>query len=624
MGVQAPVSARPSAAWRPLYSVLGDERLARLVSDGNKQAFAPLYERYYQPLYRYCRSIVHHDLDAQDALQSTFASAFTALRKGRRDAPLRPWLFRIAHNEAVSVIRRRRPAEDLSEASERCGDSVEEQAGERARFALLLRDLAELPERQRSALVMRELSGLSHEEIAIVLGTSVGAAKQTIFEARRTLSEFAEGRVMACDEVRKVVSDADGRTLRSRRVRAHLSDCFGCAEFAAAIATRSAALRALSPTLPATAAAALLARSLGAGSGPNGGGGAACLAAGTAGKTAGAALATKAVAGVVIVAAGTAGAAAGIGQITGSSHAQTNMLATPPAAARAASVSATQAAGAGVRATVHGGSADGGGTKSSKKRHGKRPATAGGGTKVTPLPGISTPATGRHGAKAATGAAASAGTPGSTSQQKTPPTAGGSPGAGAHATGGDSGSPARGTGSSPVTVSAPGGTATVKVPGGSASVSVPGGSASVSVPGASATVSVPNGTASVSLPGASASASVPNGSASVSLPGAGATVSVPNGTTVSVGGKPTLHLPGLGSVLGPVTGSGLAAPSLNSNLTFAAPARCRTERQGSPGAKPGERQAEGRSCQGCAVKPGGKMSNRPSHTAGQQDGAGAC
>ena len=347
MGVQAPASARPSAAWRPLYSALGDERLARLVGDGNKQAFAPLYERYYQQLYRYCRSIVHDDLDAQDALQSTFASAFAALRKRQRDAPLRPWLFRIAHNEAVSVIRRRRPAEDLSDASDRCCDSVEEQAGDRARFAMLLRDLAELPERQRSALVMRELSGLSHEEIALVLGTSVGAAKQTIFEARRSLSEFAEGRVMACDEVRKVVSDADGRSLRSRRVRAHLSDCAGCAEFAAAIATRSADLRAFSPALPATAAAAVLARSLGAGSGHSGG--AAGLAAGTAGKTAGAALATKAIAGVVIVAAGTAGAAAGISQIAGSSHSQAHKA----PAARVASAPATPAANTKVQTTSH-------------------------------------------------------------------------------------------------------------------------------------------------------------------------------------------------------------------------------------------------------------------------------
>src|SRR5947209_7250811 len=124
MGVHVPVSPRPTAAWRPLYSVLSDERLARMVSDGTRQAFAPLYERYYQQLYRYCRSIVHDDVDAQDALQSTFASAFAALRRGQRDAPLRPWLFRIAHNEAVSVIRRRRPVEELSEAAEQCGQSV--------------------------------------------------------------------------------------------------------------------------------------------------------------------------------------------------------------------------------------------------------------------------------------------------------------------------------------------------------------------------------------------------------------------------------------------------------------------------------------------------------------------
>ena len=534
MGVQAPASARPSAAWRPLYSVLGDERLARLVGDGNKQAFAPLYERYYQQLYRYCRSIVHDDLDAQDALQSTFSSAFVALRKRQRDAPLRPWLFRIAHNEAVSVIRRRRPAEELSEASDRCCDSVEEQAGDRARFAMLMRDLAELPERQRSALVMRELSGLSHEEIALVLGTSVGAAKQTIFEARRSLSEFAEGRVMACDEVRKVVSDADGRTLRSRRVRAHLSDCAGCAEFAAAIATRSADLRALSPALPATAAAAVLARSLGAGSGH--GGGAAGLAAGTAGKTAGAALATKAIAGVVIVAAGTAGAAAGISQIAGSSsHSRAHRA----PAARVASAPATQAAATKVQTTGHRAGKDAAGP--ANKRHGTRRTHARGGTKVTPLPGISTPAIGGHGAKAAGSTPGSAASTGSTtSQQQTPApaTTGGSQDDGSQPTGGGSGRPSRGTGWSPVTVSAPGGTASVKVPGGSASVSVPGGSAEVSLPGAGATVSVPNGSASVSVPGASA------------------TVSVPNGTTVSVGGTPTLHLPGLGSVLGPLGGSG--------------------------------------------------------------------
>src|ERR1017187_8184749 len=57
-----------------------------------------------------------------------------------------------------------------------------------ARWATLLSDLAELPDRLRGALLLRELNGLSHEEIAVPLETTVGGAKQSIFEAREALS----------------------------------------------------------------------------------------------------------------------------------------------------------------------------------------------------------------------------------------------------------------------------------------------------------------------------------------------------------------------------------------------------------------------------------------------------
>ena len=60
---------------------------------------------------------------------------------------------------------------------------------------------------------MRELSGLSHEEIAIALGTSVGAAKQAIFDARRALYELEEGRAIRCEDIRRQISDGDGRVL---------------------------------------------------------------------------------------------------------------------------------------------------------------------------------------------------------------------------------------------------------------------------------------------------------------------------------------------------------------------------------------------------------------------------
>jgi RNA polymerase sigma factor (sigma-70 family) len=197
MSASPPVVAPPPIGL-PVFALarLGDERLARLVAGGNDRAFTALYERYHQPLYRYCRSIVRNETDAQDALQSTFAGALVALRRGQRSAPVRPWLFRIAHNEAISVLRRRGAGEELSEVSGGSVASAEDQAGDRRRFALLVADLRELPERLRAALLMRELSGLSHEEIAIALDTSLGAAKQAIFEGRRGLAEFAEGRSM--------------------------------------------------------------------------------------------------------------------------------------------------------------------------------------------------------------------------------------------------------------------------------------------------------------------------------------------------------------------------------------------------------------------------------------------
>src|SRR5258708_31280115 len=136
----------------------GDERLARLVGEGMADAFAILDARYRQALYRYCRSVVGSDVDAQDALQSTLLAALTALQRGMRDAPLRPWLFRIAHNEAVSLLRRRRPDAELVEAEGAPSSSVEEQAEARERLATLVSDLRSLPDRQRGALVMRELS----------------------------------------------------------------------------------------------------------------------------------------------------------------------------------------------------------------------------------------------------------------------------------------------------------------------------------------------------------------------------------------------------------------------------------------------------------------------------------
>ncbi len=342
----------PASGLGVRLALFGDERLARLVGSGGERAFAALYERYHQPLYRYCRSIVRDDADAQDALQSTLASAFGALQRGQRDTPLRPWLFRIAHNEAISLIRRRAGTRELTDAPEQCVPSAEDRAGERARLALLVADLRELPDRQRGALLMRELSGLSHEEIAVALDTSVGTAKQAILEARRGLLEFGEGRSMACEDVRRTVSDGDRRALRGRRVCAHLRDCTACAAFAAAIPARRDDLQALVPVLAPAASAMLLARVTGAGSGHGAGGGSAgALASGAASKTVSATLAAKALLGAAVLVSAAAGVT-GVRAVLMHQHQGTRRAAGAHNAGRAVHGVAGHAVGPATRAHV--------------------------------------------------------------------------------------------------------------------------------------------------------------------------------------------------------------------------------------------------------------------------------
>lgn len=267
-----------------------DERLARRVASGDSRAFALLYRRHHQALYRYCRAILRDEHDAQDALQSAMTRAFGALRAQERDLAVKPWLFRIAHNEAVTVLRRRQPAAALTEIAEPAGAGVEDALERRERLATLVADLQALSERHRAALVMRELSDLSIEEIAGALSTSPGAAKQALFEARTALHDFAEGRAMECERIRRAISDEDRRALRGRRLQAHLRACSGCRDFQTAMATRHGELHALAPALAPLAATTMLSGLLAGGPSGHAGGlavGSGGLAAGSGGLAAG-------------------------------------------------------------------------------------------------------------------------------------------------------------------------------------------------------------------------------------------------------------------------------------------------------------------------------------------------
>lgn len=282
--------------------LLSDVRLARQASEGDQRAFSAIYARYHQDIYRFCLSIVGRPEDAEDALQGTMVKALQALPGERREIQLKPWLYRVAHNEAIDLLRRRREGDELVEEQLSRGAELAETVALRERLGRLLGDLGELPSRQRSALVMRELGGLSYDQIGEAFESSPAVARQTVYEARLGLRELEAGREMDCREAMRRLSEADGRVRRRRDIRAHLRSCPDCRAFRDSIESRRRDLQALAP-LPAVAAASIL-QGLAGGKVVAGGGlgSATATASVGAGKVAGTSVAVKAVATVAVVA----------------------------------------------------------------------------------------------------------------------------------------------------------------------------------------------------------------------------------------------------------------------------------------------------------------------------------
>jgi len=288
--------------------------LAREARRGDERALEKIYREYHQPLYRFCLAIVGNPQDAQDALQNTMVKMLRALPGEERDIALKPWLYRIAHNESIDLLRKRRPEVSLEAGEPRLGEELAVQAETRQRLRQLIADLSALPGRQRETLLMREAAGLSFDEIGSALKTSPAVARQTLYEARLGLRQMDAGREMKCEAVTKALSDGDGRVRRRRDIRAHLRDCGHCRRFAEEIDARSNALAAISP-LPAVAAATVLQGLIGGGSaggaaaGAAGAGGGGALVGGTAVKAVGTATLLKGAATVAVVAAIGAGTA---------------------------------------------------------------------------------------------------------------------------------------------------------------------------------------------------------------------------------------------------------------------------------------------------------------------------
>jgi RNA polymerase sigma-70 factor (ECF subfamily) len=171
------IDAPRSGSGPPLATDGDDEASLVAAAKADRRAFAPLYRRYVDPVYRYCYRRLGSREAAEDATSLVFARALAAL-PGCRDESFRSWLFAIAHNVIANDIRAARPQQPLAHV-ELLVDSAagpEELAVTREARATVLDVLPHLPADQQRVLELR-LAGLSGPEIAAALGRSHGSVR---------------------------------------------------------------------------------------------------------------------------------------------------------------------------------------------------------------------------------------------------------------------------------------------------------------------------------------------------------------------------------------------------------------------------------------------------------------
>jgi len=173
-----------------LLRAQSDARLVDLTRAGNDRAFEAIVVRYKGELLRYCSRVLP-DGRGEDAVQQSFVNAYRALHGDTAPLSLRSWLFSIAHNVSLNVLRQRGADHEPLESHPGTQEPAHATFERRERFRDVLAAVAALPPAQRDAIILRELEGRGHEEIARELGISGGAARQLISRARNGVRSAA-------------------------------------------------------------------------------------------------------------------------------------------------------------------------------------------------------------------------------------------------------------------------------------------------------------------------------------------------------------------------------------------------------------------------------------------------
>ena len=172
-----------------------DRTLVAAFLNGRREAFDVIVERHRRTVYQVCYRFLGNHEDASDLAQDVFVRAFKGLRNFKGDSSLSTWLYRVGVNACLNKLAVKRPPMAPIDAAPQVDGRAVDPLAEivRDERALVVRAaIRKLPPKQRATLVLRVYQELSHEEIARVLGSSVGAVKANFFHALGNLKRLLQ------------------------------------------------------------------------------------------------------------------------------------------------------------------------------------------------------------------------------------------------------------------------------------------------------------------------------------------------------------------------------------------------------------------------------------------------
>lgn len=187
-----------SSDTNPMTRLDSDLDLIQRAQQGDADAFASLFHGHKARVYSVCLRLTNNTAEAEDLTQDAFVHVFRKLSTFRGDSAFSTWLYRIAVNTVLMRFRKKTLRQiSLDEPYNQDARSIRREYGSRDIYLAgsidriaLTRAIAELPEGYRTIFLLHEVEGYEHQEIAELLGCSVGNSKSQLHKAKLRIREM--------------------------------------------------------------------------------------------------------------------------------------------------------------------------------------------------------------------------------------------------------------------------------------------------------------------------------------------------------------------------------------------------------------------------------------------------